>query len=317
MKIGVLLPTREAALRGDWDARGLITFAQQAERLGFDSVWTGDSLLATPRFEPLSLLSAIAATTSAITVGTATLLAPLRHPLLAAHAIATLDHISEGRLIVGVGSGFPRPRTAAEFSAVGVPMHERAGRLVETVKLWKKLWNHTDGMPLSFEGRYWNLDALETLPVPSRRGGPPVWFAGAGPRALRTAGGVFDGWLPYPPRPEDYGSSRADLLSAAATAGRKPSALTSALYLTINLNDDPAEARAELDTYAQAYYGLPLEMVEQVQAFAYGPEEVCRQRMNLYVAEGAEHIVVRIGTLIDPLAQLERIAHALLPERTS
>jgi alkanesulfonate monooxygenase SsuD/methylene tetrahydromethanopterin reductase-like flavin-dependent oxidoreductase (luciferase family) len=136
--IGVVLPTREAAIVGHNDPRDLIRFARDCEHFGFDSVWAGDSLLARPRLEPLTLLSAIAARTDDVIIGTAALTAAIRQPLQAAHAIASLDRISNGRLVLAFGSGFPSPETAAELAAAGVPFKRRLQRLRETVELWQR-----------------------------------------------------------------------------------------------------------------------------------------------------------------------------------
>src|SRR5688572_23693573 len=106
VRFGVLLPTREAALQGDGDAKRLFEIARVAEEAGLDSVWAGDSLTARPRPEPLTLLAGIAAACHTVTIGTAALTAALRNPILAAHSVATLDQVAEGRLVLALGSGF-------------------------------------------------------------------------------------------------------------------------------------------------------------------------------------------------------------------
>ena len=113
VEIGVLLPTREAVMSGRFETAPLLRMAEQIEALGYDSVWVGDSLLARPRFEPLTLLAAVAARTTRVAVGTAVLLPALRHPLILAQVVATVDRIAEGRLRLGVGMRSTRPRCAA------------------------------------------------------------------------------------------------------------------------------------------------------------------------------------------------------------
>ena len=104
-KIGYLLPTRERVMEGSPDGVPLIELAQSAENLGYDSVWIGDSLIDRPRHEPLTMLAGVAACTKEITLGTAVLLPALRNPILLAQQVATLDQLSAGRFILGIGIG--------------------------------------------------------------------------------------------------------------------------------------------------------------------------------------------------------------------
>src|SRR4051812_46991877 len=141
LRVGIMLPSRETAMTGKHDARGVIEFTRAAETAGFDSVWVGDSLLARARAEPLSILSAIAAVTERVTLGTAALIAPLRHPLLAAAQAATVDQISGGRLILGLGSGAPLPESRRGFDAMGMPFAGRSARLDSAVTGWRETWS--------------------------------------------------------------------------------------------------------------------------------------------------------------------------------
>lgn len=118
-RLGLLLPSREVTLWADGDPLLLVEAAVTAEAAGFDSVWIGDSLLARPRPEPLSVLAAVAARTRSLRLGTAVLLPLLRHPLTAAHTLATLDRLAPGRLVVGVAPGSDVPGTHTELAAVG------------------------------------------------------------------------------------------------------------------------------------------------------------------------------------------------------
>jgi alkanesulfonate monooxygenase SsuD/methylene tetrahydromethanopterin reductase-like flavin-dependent oxidoreductase (luciferase family) len=118
LRIGYLLPTRDQTVRGDHELDPLIRQARLAETLGFDSVWAGDSPVTRPRADPLLVLAAAAASTQRVTLGIAVLLAALRHPILLAHQLATLDRIAEGRLVVGMVRGFPTrtPRPSSPLS---------------------------------------------------------------------------------------------------------------------------------------------------------------------------------------------------------
>ncbi|HJU16392.1 MAG TPA: LLM class flavin-dependent oxidoreductase, partial [Stellaceae bacterium] len=103
LRIGYLLPTREQIMAGRPAAAPLLSLAERAEALGYDSVWVGDSVLARPRHDPLTLLAAAAARTQRVELGTAVLLPALRNPVLLAHQVATIDQISAGRFVLGVG----------------------------------------------------------------------------------------------------------------------------------------------------------------------------------------------------------------------
>src|SRR5712692_8243363 len=133
-KTGLLLPSREALLWADGDLTVVLDAARQAEKAGYDSVWAGDSLLARPRGEPLTLLAAVAGATTRVTLGTAVLLPLLRHPLSLAHALATLDRIAQGRLVVGVGPGAELPGTHAELAALSVASDRRVTAMLSAVE---------------------------------------------------------------------------------------------------------------------------------------------------------------------------------------
>jgi len=134
-KIGYLLPTREQIMEGKPDVGPLLALATRAEALGYDSIWVGDSVLARPRHDPLTLLAGVAGRVPRVELGTAVLLPALRNPVLLAHQVATLDQISEGRFILGVGIARDVPNIRAEFAACGVPFEQRVGRMMEGLRL--------------------------------------------------------------------------------------------------------------------------------------------------------------------------------------
>lgn len=279
---GLLLPSREALLWADSDLSFVIEAARQAEQTGYDSVWAGDSLLARPRGEPLTLLAAVAGATTRVSLGTAVLLPLLRHPLSLAHGLATLDRIARGRVIVGVGPGAELPGTHAELAALGVPSDRRVGSMLSTVERIRRLWRNEE-------------PGLELQPRPFRPGGPPIWLGGSGPRMLRLAGETFDGWLPFSPTPADYASGLRAVHEAAKRAGRDPAAVATGAYLTVAVADSPREAASELDSYMRAYYGVPAEVMAKAQACHAGTVESAAEWFAAYRAAGAGHLVVRIA----------------------
>jgi len=122
IRIGYLLPTRERVMAGQPQAASLLELAERAEHLGFDSVWAGDSLLARPRHEPLTLLAAVAGRVRRVDIGTAVLLPALRNPVLLAHQVATLDQVADGRLILGVGIAADVPNIRQDRACNGLSL---------------------------------------------------------------------------------------------------------------------------------------------------------------------------------------------------
>lgn len=311
LTLGMLLPTREAVVSGQLDPARLLRIATAAEEAGFEALWAGESPHARPRMDPVVLLSAVAARTERVRLGTAVLLPALRQPFPLAHTLASLDRLAGGRLVVGVGGGFPMPTTEAEFNAAGARFDQRIGRLLETVEIWRALWAAED--PLDFEGKYHTLDQVRLEPGPVQPGGPPLWLAGAAPAALARTGRLFDGWLPYSPTVEEFSAGLAEVEAAARAADRDPAAIRPAMYVTINIAATRDEAEAELASYCDSYYGLPLEGMRQMQAYFGGTPEDCLDWLAGYAAAGAREFVFRFGTLGDPLPMVDLAAREIMP----
>lgn len=313
IEVGVLLPTRDAVMAGRFEVAPLLAMAERVEAAGYDSLWVGDSLLARPRFEPLTLLAAVAARTRGLRLGTAVLLPALRHPLLLAHAVATVDRVAEGRLVLGVGIAPNSPAVRREFAAAGVPFAQRVGRLEESIAICRQLWTDGAAEPgVTFRGRYWSLGEAQLLPTPHRAGGPPIWMGGEVDAATRRAGCLADAWLPNSVTPEAWKEGWARVQQAAAAAGRKTAHLTPALYTTINVGRDAATAEAELRRFVEAYYAAPYEAIARIQGFHAGDPASCLERLQGFVRAGVRHIVLRFGGG-DQARQLERTTKELLP----
>ncbi|MDF3336100.1 LLM class flavin-dependent oxidoreductase [Mycolicibacterium septicum] len=301
LSIGIMLPSRETAMTGRHDARGLIEFARIAEESGFDSVWTGDSVLARTRVDPLTLLAAVSARTSRVTLGTAALIGPLRPPLLTSAQAATVDQLSGGRLILGLGSGSPLPESRREFDALAMPFRDRARRLDEAAELWRQAWAGGS----RFSGRYWQIDGLDSALPPARPGGPPLWLAGGdSDRVIARVAEGYDGWLPYLPDAGAYARAWARIGELT------PRPITPALYATVCIDDDRRRAHDTLDTYTRTYYRQPLDVLSSFQAICGGSAQECAAWLAGYVDAGARHLVLRIGSL-DPDPRM--LAGRLLP----
>jgi probable F420-dependent oxidoreductase len=302
VRIGYLLPTRERVMAGRPEAAPLLALAERAEALGYDSLWIGDSVLARPRHDPLTLLAAIAARTRRVELGTAVLLPALRNPVLLAHQAATIDQISEGRLILGVGIASDLPNIRAEFAACAVPFDKRLGRMMEGLRLCRALWT---GQPVVWDGR-WSVTGGVLAPAPARPGGPPIWAAGAVPAALERVGRHFDGWFPNNPDAAAWSERWREVLRAAREAGRDPAALTGAAYLTLAIDEDGAQAERRLDAFMEHYYGQPAAVMRARQANFAGPAADAAAWLRAWAAAGARHLVLRFAG--DAERHLEAVA---------
>lgn len=302
MRLGYLLPTRERIMEGVQETGSLLALAEKAEGLGFDSLWVGDSLLARPRHDPLTLLAAVAARTRRAELGTAVLLPALRNPVVLAHQVATLDRISEGRFILGVGIASDVPNIRAEFTAAGVPFEKRVGTLVEGIALMRALWT---GKPVDWDGR-WKMKGAVLGPTPHRPGGPPIWIGGSVAAARERTGRLFDGWFPNAPSAADYAGQWAEVKAAARIAGRDPEALTGAMYLTLSIDDDAARAEATINSYLERYYGQRSDVMRKRQMCYAGPASGAASWIGSYAEAGASHLVLRFAG--DHERQLEIVA---------
>lgn len=300
-KLGYLLPTRERIMEGRPETGPLLTLAERAEALGYDSVWVGDSLLARPRHAPLTMLAGIAGRTRRLELGTAVLLPALHNPVLLAHQVATLDQLCEGRLILGVGIARDLPSIRAEFTAAGVPFEKRVGRMLEGLRLCRALWS---GEAVEWEGRWEVRGAL--APTPHRHGGPPIWIGGNRGTSLGQVGRWFEGWFPNSPDPATWAAQWAEVREIARQAGRDPTTLTGAMYLTLSIERDAARAEARLNAFLESYYGGPAAELRSWQACYAGEAAGAVDWLSAYVAVGASHLVLRFAG--DAERQLETLA---------
>ena len=289
VQVGYLLPTREKIMAGQPAGRPLLELARQAEDLGYDSIWAGDSLLARPRHEPLTLLSAVAGCTNNVKLGTAVLLPALRNPVVLAHQLATMDQISEGRVIVGAGIAADTPPIRAEFEAAGVPFEKRVGRMLELFRLCRALWT---GEAVNWDGR-WKVTDGVLGPEPYQEGGPPIWVGSFVQAGRERAAKHFNGWFPTGPDAETYGKWLVETREMASAAGRNPQDLTAALYLTVAIDEDASKADGMINDYLSQYYGMPAEVMRKRQACFAGSLEAVGDWIQGYVDAGVEHLVCR------------------------
>jgi probable F420-dependent oxidoreductase len=255
MKFGVFLPVSGRAA----SRKTLMEAAQQAEQLGYDSVWSADRIIipweikttypysknATfivppdrPFFEPLTCLAFLAGCTEKIQLGMSVMVMPYRHPLYWAKIATTIDQLSTGRLIMGVGIGWMNE----EFAALGAPFKERGQVSDEQLQLIDKLWKDEH---INFHGQHYDVDDIAFSPKPFQKPRIPIWVGGEGKLAQRRAGMYGDAWFPYFVRitPDELAKRFDNVLRSAREAGRDPDKLTFACCLPIELTakDVPQE----------------------------------------------------------------------------
>ena len=205
--------------------RETIDIAVELEAGGIDSVWTSEHHFVDDGYMPsqLPVLAAIAARTSRIGLGTGVLLAPMFDPLHLAEDAATVDLISDGRLMLGLGIGW----RDEEFAGFGVPAGERGSRLEATIAVLRQAW--ADG-PVTGDGRHFRYDGLNVTPKPARAGAPQIWIGAGAEPAVRRAGRVADGYLAGPTSPESLARRIGWAREEAVAAGRDPEAIDAGLY---------------------------------------------------------------------------------------
>ena len=301
-RIGYLLPTREAVMQGRPETGPLLALAERAERLGYDAVWVGNSLLARPRHDPLTLLAAVAARTHKVMVGTAVFLPALRNPVVLAHQLATLDRVSEGRLVLGAGIATDVANIRAEFAAAGVPFEGRVGRMMEGLRLARALWT---GNPVDWDGR-WPVKDGVLGPTPHRPGGPPIWLAGSVRAAFERAAKHFDGWFANEPDLARWTAQWHEVRQIVREIGRDPSQFAAANYVTLALDDDAARAEERIDAFLESYYGQPAALMRRRQACFGGPPAAAAAWLKGYADAGVTDLIVRFTG--DHERQLEAVA---------
>jgi len=202
---------------------GIIQTACKAEELGFDAIFVNDHIIVdgSPRsdawantYDPFIALSFIAAHTTRIPLGTSVLIMPYRNPIVTAKMLATLDQMSGGRVIAGIGVGW----SETEYSALGVPFHERGARTNEYLRIWQACWGPDD---VSFDGKFFSFANMRIKPKPRQQPHPPIWVGGSSPAALRRAAEFAQVWQPTPTPLPDLMARQIYLREACGAIGRE------------------------------------------------------------------------------------------------
>jgi probable F420-dependent oxidoreductase len=302
VRLGIAIP--QTILAGAFDVRGLRGFLARAEALGFESVWVVEQILGSiPSLEPVTVLTYAAACTERIRLGSAVLLTALRSPVHLAKTVATLDHLSGGRIDVGVGLG-GNPRI---YLAFGLSAERRAARFTEGLRLMKRLW--TDER-VTLDGEFFKLQSASMEPKPLQKPHPPLWFGGHHPNALRRSVELGDGFIGAGSVStkvflDEVKILRALIKERGRDAGRFP--LGKRVYIAVDR--DRARAGRRLEEWFKAFYGRP-ELAAEVSVW--GEPQECVERLSELTAAGVGFLM--LNPVFDELEQLEVVASALAPK---
>ena len=314
MDIGLLLHTRQMVRQEDAakSFEQLWSDAAQAEELGFDHIWLGDSVtvLDKARGDCLTTMAALAARTSGIKIGAVPMLPALRNPVLLAHALATLDVISKGRIILGVSVGPVRDYIQRQFAACGVPPQEKAGRLSECIEIMRRLWSETT---INYDGRYYKLRDVGILPHPAQKPGIPIWIAAdRNENGFKRVGRLGDGWVTLAPTLERFAAARHKIDQYAEEHGRAGKCRPSALFVAFNIQTDGDRARDEGWQWMERFFEQPKERLGHFFAIFGTPEE-CVSLLKGYADAGLTAIIARIAS-DDVPAQARFLLNEIKPQ---
>jgi probable F420-dependent oxidoreductase len=272
--------------------------ALAAEAGGFDSLWAGDHIaFHHPLLDVTVALATFAALTERIALGAGVFLLPLRRPAVVAKQFASLDYISGGRVVLGVGVG---GESEKDFEAVGVSPRERGARTDEGMRALRVLFA---GGPADFRGRFVSFEGVAIEPRPARPGGPPLWVGGRSEAAIRRAALLGDGWMPIWISPERFAEGLARLREQA---GDRPVAAAVVLPALVGGTNE------QVRRYLSSRYATEFSTHAVERYAAFGTPEQCAERAAAYVAAGAEHVVFHPA--VEPaglLGQVERLAEVV------
>lgn len=311
MDVGLALPQYDYSVAGErplsWAT--VVAWARWAEELGFSSVWLSDHLFLSldhwggepgrhEGLDPLVGLTALARLTASVRVGTLVLCTPLRPPGVLAKALATVDVLSGGRLVVGMGAGWYEP----ELRAAGIGLERPAVRLQRLEEAVVILRGAFGGGPFSFTGRTYQVQGLRSLPLPRQRPAPPIWIGGRGDRLLAVAARCADGWnaLGWTGSLDSYRRLAGRLDEACERAERDPSEVARSVNRAVLVGEDEADLRRRWEhlgecTPAGVLAGTSLDDYRRGRLV--GTVEQVREQVSEWAAAGVSTLIVNLGAL--------------------
>jgi probable F420-dependent oxidoreductase len=291
------------------DAQGLVAYGVKMEELGFDSLWVWDHVLlgVEPNFpiiESLTLLTAIAARTTKIKLGTGILVLPLRNPVVLAKQLASMDLISNGRLLMGMASGWYK----REFDAVGVPFEKRGKIMDENLEILTRFC--TEPM-VKGEYMYHKIPAGVMYPKPVQKPRPPILIGGYVDRVLKRAAVSGDGWLTYFYRPDSFAKSWAKIRDFAKEAGKDPDSLLNAAQLPIRIGKSRAEVEPGMMEWLGTEWDYAAWSESTKDSAILGTVDECVEQLKAHLAVGVQKLI--FVPYRYEMEQIEIIARDIVP----
>lgn len=291
MKFGIALPNFGKYA----DKELILDIAKSAEDLGFDSLWASDHIVIPEAhkgfgdlfYDPLTTLSFVAAETRSIQLGTSVIILPYRNPIVLAKMISTLDVLSGGRLILGVGVGW----LEGEFDALGVSYVDRGPITDECIDVLKNLWSKEEP---GYRGKYYNFSNMKFFPKPLQKPHPPIWVGGNGLAAIRRAIAFGDGWHPV-------GLTPAEIEERRRAAGElQAKSRSSNFVISLRKNLQIYESKKKRPDVREPLRNTP---------------EVISRSIARYYESGVSHIIFQIlgGQFKDIIHTMELFSSEIRP----
>jgi probable F420-dependent oxidoreductase len=287
------------------DRASILARARQLDASGLHSLWVGDHIaFHIPVVESLSLLSFVAAATERIELATGVLLLPLRNPTLTAKITGTVDMLSGGRLILGVGVGGEYP---PEFEAVGASLAERGPRTDEAIEILRRHWTE---QKVEHHGRFHDFGPVKIEPKPVRPGGPPILVGGRKAASMRRAGRLGDGYISHMCDVETYASNLRAIARHARESGRAGRPFHTAALLFTVLDDSYEAAHERAAKLLGMIYNTDFREASKRYCLLGKPED-CLDQLREFAKAGCRHFV--ISALSDPDEIIERATRDMIP----
>lgn len=289
------------------DLKLIREFAPRAEALGYDSLWVQEQIITdAPLLEPVTLMTYAAALTSKVRIGSSVLLIVIRNPVQLAKSLATLDQLSQGRLIAGVAIGGQH----VPEKVFGITGGKRSRRFIEALEVMKALWTQPKA---TFKGEYWNFENIPMEPKPLQKPHPPLWFGARTEIGLKRAVRHGDGWMgPGSTSTADFAEHVRIVRRQLDETRRDPASfpISKRVYLAVDENCDRAERRLR-EWFQMRYKNAAMGS----QVSIWGGKAECTDKLQELVRAGAQHLL--LNPVFDEMEHAELLAREVMPHLQS